>query len=502
MQSIKNCPEAFELMDSLRSIGYSFESAICDIIDNSISASASKIWLFIPNSPRETFVEILDDGEGMSSDELFTAMKYGGEKNKSRKISDLGRFGLGLKSASLSQCKILTVVSKKSGVTSAFRWDEDYISKTKDWNLLSLSQEEISELTNIEKLDNLKTGTLVIWENLDILLKKAGIGAYSSLCMQMQSCEKMICLVYHKFMDPNYHQPSKKVAFFINYKPLKYLDPFLISKSGTSRERPAIIDERDTSGNIQKIICAPFILPFQKRLSDEEEELVGGADNMFKMQGFYIYRNYRLISWGSWFGMRPAKELAKYARIMVDVPSALDDKWGIDVKKEKAEIPLEVKKQLRKTVDSVCDSSTKRISRRTLPDEKDPKRLWEISHDRENRKIFIVNKEAPLISDFKNSLEPRQIETLDFILDSLSATLSYVDIYSIYSQGNHEPQTLEMLNEAPQKILDEAIQMVNHFLACSFQKEEAIEMVCSTQPFSSIPGFAGILKEKEKEKEK
>ena len=125
-----NEPVANVLMNSMRSMGYTFEAAIADIVDNSISAKAERIDIKFPVDPGHIYVAICDDGSGMDSDELFDAMKYGSEKKKNgRSTDDLGRYGLGLKSASLSQCRKLTVISKKDGRYSAYSWDLDVIEK-------------------------------------------------------------------------------------------------------------------------------------------------------------------------------------------------------------------------------------------------------------------------------------------------------------------------------------------------------------------------------------
>ena len=121
----QSIPQADTLMGSMRSMGYSFEAAIADVIDNSISANCNVVKLFFPSEPIDDLVVgILDDGEGMSADVLFEAMRYGSTDSElERPVNDLGRFGLGMKSASLSQCRILTVVSLHKGRLSSYSWD-------------------------------------------------------------------------------------------------------------------------------------------------------------------------------------------------------------------------------------------------------------------------------------------------------------------------------------------------------------------------------------------
>lgn len=154
-------PQADMLMGSMRSMGYSFETALADVIDNSISADAKSIKVLFPNSPFErAAVSILDDGNGMPKDKLLEAMRYGSTSSEDvRAINDLGRFGLGLKSASLSQCRMLTAVSYWDGKVAAYRWDYNYILQTKAWYVLSLTQAEIAELPYFDQLKVQKRGT-------------------------------------------------------------------------------------------------------------------------------------------------------------------------------------------------------------------------------------------------------------------------------------------------------------------------------------------------------
>ena len=160
----ENKPTADILMISMRAMGYSFESAVADIIDNSISASATNVFLKFPIDPMDCYIAICDDGYGMSKEELFDAMKYGSEQKRGQRAADdLGRFGLGLKAASLSQCRRLTVASKKDGIISAYIWDLDVILEKKDWYIIECSEYDISGIREISWLDNIDSGTVVVW---------------------------------------------------------------------------------------------------------------------------------------------------------------------------------------------------------------------------------------------------------------------------------------------------------------------------------------------------
>lgn len=342
----ENKPTADVLMVSMRAMGYSFESAVADVIDNSISAHANDISIKFPIDPADCYVAICDNGDGMTSAELFDAMKYGSEsKRDGRSNDDLGRFGLGLKAASLSQCRKLTVISKKDGVISAFIWDLDIIEEKRDWYVIECSEEQITGIRFVDYLQDKKSGTVVLWENFDIIQKSTG-DVYASLNNHMSEVADYLSLIFHRFLN---RSDKQKVSISVNNFKLKGLDPFLENHSKTNIRREIKITIPDSDGVEHIVKVQPYILPFQKDLTPDDKKLSGGMENYRSKQGFYIYRNERLIVWGTWFN-RHRDELTKYARVRVDIPNSLDDIWGIDIKKQSATIPPSIRKRLTKAV--------------------------------------------------------------------------------------------------------------------------------------------------------
>lgn len=326
----ENIPQADTLMGSMRSMGYSFEAALADVIDNSISAHASTIRVLFPTTPMESLaVGVLDDGIGMSSNALYEAMRYGSTSSESvRDVNDLGRFGLGLKSASLSQCRVLTVVSYWEGKFCGFKWDYNYIQQMKQWYVLELLQKECRELPYFEQLKEQGKGTLVLWTDFDILSKANDGQVYNALNDYKEIVSKHISLIFHRFMG----RSRGKISMYVNNQKLKPLDPFLESHPKTTTLKEKNIAVIDSNGKEQQIKIRPFILPYLSDMSKKDKELIGGVEDMRTKQGFYVYRNERLIIWGNWFGMTRRNELTKNARIRVDIPNSLDDIWSIDVK--------------------------------------------------------------------------------------------------------------------------------------------------------------------------
>lgn len=328
---IENTPSPSVLMNSMRSIGYTFKTALADIVDNSISAGAKNIYINVPINDSELFVSVLDDGRGMTRNELFNAMKYGSDREYSS--SDLGRFGLGLKSASLSQCRILTVISKNGSDISGFQWNLDLVLKDKKWDCIELDETEISGTPMADVLINLPMGTLVVWQNFDIAYKKSNGRVREYLSDEMAEAEKHLCLVFHRFLSNRF----KPLNIFINNDALVPLDPFLEDHAKTDSKKVSELTINDSVIKIQ-----PYILPHMSDLTEADIAKLGGIDSLRSDQGFYIYRNDRLIIYGKWFrlsstGVLP--EILKYGRIKVDIPNSLDDIWDIDIKNRTLQFP-------------------------------------------------------------------------------------------------------------------------------------------------------------------
>ena len=166
---ITQVPPAKSLIAGIRSIGYSFATSVADIIDNSITAKATEINIYA--DPLDVpYFAILDNGLGMNYEELKNAMTFGSDRsNKVDDSLDLGRFGLGLKSASLSQCRRMTVISKAENVINGMSYDLDEIEEQNDWVLEILTDEEIFFMPCVDQLRKYETGTLVIWQEFDKL---------------------------------------------------------------------------------------------------------------------------------------------------------------------------------------------------------------------------------------------------------------------------------------------------------------------------------------------
>lgn len=420
---IKNDPSPDVLMNSMRSIGYSFKSAVADIIDNSISARATKIEIYTPIND-DLYISFFDNGEGMNRDELLNAMKYGSNRD-SYSESDLGRFGLGLKSASLSQCRKLTVASKKNGIITAFQWDLDSVIRTKEWDCLELEKNEIDSLPSIQKLSCAEQGTLVIWQDFDIAYKKSNGHVRETLSEEMEETEHHLSLIFHRFINDTFN-PLK---IFINGDRIVGFDPFLENHPKTDSQKPSIIKCEGEDIKIQQ-----FILPHQNDLSNEDVDRLGGIELLRNGQGFYIYRNNRLIIYGTWFRLASTNlnsELYKYGRIKVDISNKLDDIWDIDIKKQNASIPRQILASLKKAVSNVRTKSKDKSAKRTrLKLEKDDSKIWNKNLNRDNKEVFFINPDSEYIKNFINEFDDKDKTKIIHFLEVLSSSVPYDDIYN------------------------------------------------------------------------
>lgn len=487
----KNIPTADVLMTSMRSMGYSFEAAIADVLDNSVSAKAHNIIIRFPIDPNECYVAICDDGIGMSKDDLFDAMKYGSQNKKNyRAEEDLGRFGLGLKAASLSQCEKLTVISKHENEgLAAYCWDLDVIKDSEDWDLVEYNQDEIDSLKFVDFLNDKTSGTVVLWEEFDVLEKNAG-NVYAELSRYQQIVAEYLSLIFHRYLSKD---GEDRLNIYINHFQLEAKDPFLEKHKKTNPRRKITLPIMDSHGNEQIITVQPFILPFQKDMTAADKKMVGGIEDYRTKQGFYIYRNERLIIWGTWFG-RPRGELTKHARIKVDIPNSLDDIWCIDIKKQVATIPNIIKNQLKKAVDEAMDLAVKAQAYRGRIKNVDENidYVWNRIQEREGSFQYKINRESVVFDLIKTKVDDDTWNRIDMVLEEIENAVPFQQIYIDKTQNKVDESlpenTLDI--EAKAKMLVKAMMSID---GCGM--EDAIDRVFKSEPFCNYKELKAKIKE-------
>lgn len=410
-------------MESMRSIGYSLETALADILDNSIAAKSKSIRILYDTGDSK-YVAILDDGIGMDHSELRTAMKFAGKPPSIvRAKKDLGRFGLGLKTASLSQAKRMTVASRKNGgELVAAVWDIDLVEETQSWILNWLTPSEISELPEIEELKKTnESGTLVIWEKLDVILGDHP-DEVKTLTHSLARAAEHISLVFHLYIDG---APADKVLISLNDRPLKAIDPFFTKNPGTQKKP---LTQVEVDGN--QVLITPYILPHLSQLSREERKESDFLKARFRdTQGFYIYREKRLISYGSWFRIVGKSELAKLARVKVETGNALDKAWKLGVTKSKIEPPRELRKALEHLVPNIIGDSRKVIQRTgTLLPESQALKIWRFREIGKFEFKVECDLQHPLVLALDETLSDSQRKIFSRLLEQIELGLPVTEL--------------------------------------------------------------------------
>jgi len=406
-------PPAKQLINGIRSMGYTFSTALADIVDNSITAKATYIDVIFEPLDSMPYLCILDNGDGMTEKELENAMTFGTNRDdRVYSFDDLGRFGLGLKTASLSQCTELIVVSKKQGKLCALSYDLELINKSNQWAVKVFKDDEILSLPEVSRFEKYNSGTMVIWRNFDKI--ESTTNSFENTFRKIiDDAIKHISLIFHMFYED--------ICIRFNGVKVPKRDPFLTSSHGrTQIGRKTIVGRSGAEINI-----TPYSLPYLKTLTNEEKSLLGDPKSVHDEQGFYIYRNRRLIIWGTWLKLGFRSELNKLARVKVEIPSILDDEWGLDVKKSSATIPDYIKEQIRIAVEDSILRSTRVFRHKGLKEQNKSYPVWLRTNDRKNNTVsYQINVENnTIIKNLYDSLDGKQKKLFDEVIKQIESFL-------------------------------------------------------------------------------
>lgn len=345
--SVTLVPSAQRLMESLRDIGYDPPTAVADLVDNSIEAGATEVRVDFGFAGADSWVRIADNGRGMSSDEIDEALRYGTRRSYSK--NHLGRFGLGLKTASLGQCRCMTVVSRtkeKPGRLEIRRWDLAYIGEADSWDALKLDSAECRSESTAPLVDT--SGVVVFWEKLDRILNyrdPSGGWAKESFARLCKEIEEHLAMVFHRFLSG---EAKRKLPLhiFINGNPVEPWDPFARSEPATQTMSSQNLIFRH-GGRSLTVKVSPYVLPSEFRFSSTQARAVASGPKKWNhQQGFYIYRADRMIQSGGWNRLRTLDEHTKLARIAIDFSPCADAAFRINVAKRSVQMPDEIKNSL------------------------------------------------------------------------------------------------------------------------------------------------------------
>lgn len=477
-------PNPSALIESLRAFGYSPETAVADLIDNSITARATLIQVGFDWCGDRSLVYVLDNGRGMDEATLVNAMRAGSRSPlETRDSRDLGRFGLGLKTASFSQCRILTVASSTDGANLALRsWNLDEVQMTGEWRLLRTASGAALEV--IKKLRQ-SSGTLVIWEQLDRLVGAAlpdDQASEKSFYDVADRVESHISMTFHRFI-------GRGLDIRIGNNRVRKWDPFLerieVGAQSLGTEKIPL------NGSIVRVEA--FVLPHRSKLSQMDYELAGGKRGWNDLQGFYVYRNNRLLVAGDWLGLRLTKEEHyKLARIRVDIDNAMDDLWQIDVKKSVAVPPHEIRNELKRIASYTRQRAAEVYRHRgkvvsTMADYGITS-VWSqiVKHGRIS---YRINQSHPAVS---NALEEPTVRNIRTLLHLVEETIP-IPLISISSSENPESHTSPLESATPRQVAALAIEVLQGYKKRGATHEAATLRVLTTEPFNMYPELIEVL---------
>jgi hypothetical protein len=343
------------LINSLRDIGYDLPNAIADVVDNSIAASASRVDLTFRFDGLRSSIVIADDGCGMAPAVLDEAMRYGTQRDY--RDGDLGRYGLGLKTASLSQCRSLTVASRQARDRRRIairRWDLDEVVRTDRWEVLDIPAARAAPDLTQALRDG--PGTVVMWEGLDRILDYSiPDGGFARRGFEALTAEVRdhIAMVFHRFLAGE-ARGRRAIEMTINGAAIEPWDPFARDEPQSRSLAPQRL-ALTIDGRRRDMLIRAHILPQQNRFSTAAAHARAAGPNRWnRQQGLYFYRHDRLVQGGGWNRLRTTDEHTKLARIAVDLPEGSEEVLGLNVAKMSVRIPRELRNQLTAVVTGVA----------------------------------------------------------------------------------------------------------------------------------------------------
>ena len=480
-------PKASATLESLRALGYSTGAAISDIVDNSIAQNSSIVDIQFCWKGADSFISIMDDGVGMNDSELESALNFGAiDPSKCRDEKDLGRFGMGLKTASLSQCRRLTVYSRpKNSDRSCLRWDLDELAKEPDGEWVIYEGASPHSPVTGEQLNEYPSGTLVVWEQLDRIVdvQKFTVDHFLDL---VDKVEMHVAMTFHRYIEG----PDAQLEIRINSKKIKSWDPFL-----EGDERKVFTSPPMSWGSgLKKVTIQAHVLPHKKLLTEDENQTLSKPDGWIGQQGFYVYRNRRLIQSGGWLGLtdesgkRWGNDAAhQLARIRVDITNGNDEDWEIDVRKSVARAPAYIKSKLKKYSTEARERASRVLSGRTQKDSRskrdDITNVWSGTMGRGGEIKYKISRHHPLVSSALESSYDRS----GFFKIALDLIENTVPVEKIWTSLKDKDQTLlddEKQEQELKHVENSVFAMFNQAAQGDIESIDVIKnMLLKSEPF-------------------
>jgi hypothetical protein len=485
-------PDPAALVESLRAFGYSLPAALADLVDNSLSAAANEIDVGIHWAGEDSWIEVMDNGHGMGSEEITNAMRLGSQSPlESREPEDLGRFGLGLKTAGFSQGRRLTVASKRQGGGESVRqWDLDYISKSGAWQLfMEAPPDRVNRITALEQHN---AGTIVLVDRLDRATdgsSRDDVDAQDRFIAEAEKVEIHLGMVFHDFIRGG-------VTIRVNGNKVVAWDPFLARHRATQTLEPENLPFEDGIVRVQ-----PYVLPFHTKLSQKEHREAAGPGTWNAQQGFYIYRAGRLLVAGDYLGLGIAQEEHyKLCRIRVDIDNSMDLAWQIDVRKATARVPGSLQPHFRRIARRTRTQAKEAYAFRGKARARTPggevTHVWQRRHKRDQEVRYVVSRKHPLVEAALNDAGSAKGSVRDLLV-LLEETLPIV---AIMQDAGERPE--ELTARAPFEGRDD--ELYERLRACHAVFTEAgvpphdsLRKLSGIEPFTQSPELISAYAEQE-----
>jgi Histidine kinase-, DNA gyrase B-, and HSP90-like ATPase len=470
-------PNAASLIETFRAIGYDLETAIADLIDNSISAGANEVRINYNWNGRDTSIYIQDNGCGMTDGQIKEAMRPGTKNPLSeRSEKDLGRFGLGLKTASFSQCRHLTVISKSSDEpVSSWTWDLDYVSQSGLWNLIKIA----SNKDILDKLIHQKYGTIVIWRDIDRVTRdyKSDENSHNKFTAIIERAKAHLSMIFHRFIE------SGQLKIFVQDRELKPWNPFLSEKQRVQGFPCA----EYCNGNV---LVKGYVLKHKSAFTAEEFKGAGGNRGWNDHQGFYIYRNNRMLVSGSWLGLWAKEEHYKLARVSIDITSNVDAEWHIDIKKAIARLPGFLKEAIKSNAAEARGVAVKVYRTRARPETGKNglpvMPIWkEYTASGTNKWSFRIDRDHPIIAETMRMADNNPAKAIKLLLRHLEETVPVKTIFIKEAEDSYQ-QALPFENKRSEMILL-MTEVYKTFIDGGLNDHQAKEKLSFLEPFNHFP---------------
>lgn len=488
-------PKAGAMIEALRGLGYTTATALADIIDNSISAGATAVHIDFKWEGRNSRIAILDNGHGMSDGELEGAMRLGDKNPLSpRDAHDLGRFGVGLKTASLSQCRRLTVASVKDGVQSCLRWDLDELAANPDNEWLLFEGPADGSQAFLASLDGKKAGTLVLWETLDrIVTDGYTADNFNDL---IDNIESHLAMVFHRILQG----PCARLKLLLNGRAVAPWDPFMSGHPAKPWTSP--VTKRRTDYGIVSVQC--HVMPHRDKLTSAEFENNAGPGGWTAQQGFYIYRHERLLVAGGWLGLGNSRawnreEAHRLARIRLDIPNTADADWKIDVRKSTARPPVSLRPWLTLFAENTRDRARRVFAYRGSPapaaGNQPVEQAWRVERLKAGMR-YRIDESHPSVAAVMESagaLQPLVKSMLRVIEETVPVQRIWLD-----TAENKETPRTGFDGEPNAAVIEVASVLFNDLIERKgLSVEEAHKSILRTEPFQKYPTLVATLGRKQ-----